>query len=52
LRALTGDPAAVLHADAQHFWPHGLNQESEATSADDYVANCRMVAALRSDMGL
>jgi hypothetical protein len=52
LRTLTGDPAAVLYADTQHFWPNGLNQASEATSADDYVANCKMVAALRGDMGL
>jgi hypothetical protein len=42
----------VLSADSQHFWPDGLNYASEATSADDYVANCKMVAALRSDMGL
>jgi hypothetical protein len=52
LRAVTGDPSAVLHADTQHFWPYGLNQDSEATSADDYVANSKIVAAMRSDMGL
>ena len=52
LRSLTGDSAAVLYADTQHFWPYGLNQASEATSADDYIHNTRIVAALRSDMGL
>ena len=52
LRSVTGDSTAVLHGDTQHFWPYGLNQDSEATSADDFVANCTIVAALRADMGL
>jgi hypothetical protein len=52
LRSVTGDSAAILHGDTQHFWPYGLNQDSEATSADDIVANCKIVAALRADMGL
>jgi Ricin-type beta-trefoil lectin domain len=52
VRSLSGDPSAVLHGDSQHFWPYGLNQASEATSADDYIANVRVVAALRADMGL
>lgn len=43
---------AVLHADTQHFWPYWLNQDSEATSGDDYAANSKIVAAIRSDMGL
>ena len=52
LRTLDGNPSAVLYADGAHFWPHGLNQASEATSADEYIRNVRMVAALRQDMGL
>lgn len=52
LRSLTGNSAAVLNADSQHFWPYGLNQASEATSADDYVFNAKIVAAMRTDMGL
>lgn len=52
LRALSGNPSAVLYADGAHFWPHGLNQAGEATSADEYIRNVRMVAALRQDMGL
>ncbi len=52
LRALTGDPNAVLHADSQHFWPYGLNQPSEVTSQDDYVRHVTIVVALRQDMGL
>ncbi|MGN9908845.1 RICIN domain-containing protein [Phytohabitans sp. LJ34] len=52
LRTLDGNSSAVLYADGAHFWPHGLNQASEATSADEYVRNVKMVAALRQDMGL
>jgi len=52
LRALTGDGSAVIHGDRQHFWPYGLNQPSEVTSAEDYVRHCKIVVALRQDMGL
>jgi hypothetical protein len=52
LRSLTGDSAAVLHADQQHFWPYGLNQVSEVSSAEDFIRHCTMVMALRKDMGV
>jgi hypothetical protein len=52
LKAITGDQAAILYGDAQHFWPYGLNQASEAKSADDYIYNARIVGAMRTDMGL
>ena len=39
---------AVLHADTQHFWPYGWNQDNEGP-ADRNIA---MVGALRQDMGL
>lgn len=52
LRAITGDPAAVIKGDSQHFWPYGLNYPSEVTSAQDLVSHCRIVVALRVDMGL
>ena len=52
LRTLAGNSSAVLYADSQHFWPYGLNQASEATSADDYVRNCKIAAAIRKDLGL
>jgi hypothetical protein len=52
LRAITGDPTAVLHSDTQHFWPYGLNYESEAGSTDDLVNHCHMVEAIRTDLGL
>lgn len=52
LRALTGDQAAQLHGDTQHFWPYGLNYTSEVTSDNDLVFHCKIVAALRRDLGL
>ncbi len=52
LRAITGDQAAAVHGDSQHFWPYGLNYTSEVTSSADLVDHCRMVVALRRDMGL
>jgi hypothetical protein len=52
LRALTGDPAAEIHGDGQHFWPYGLNYTSEVKSDADLVIHCKLVVALRRDMGL
>jgi hypothetical protein len=52
LRAITGNSAAVLSADGQHFWPYGLNQATEAKSSDEYVNHIRIVLAMRRDMGL
>jgi hypothetical protein len=42
---------ALLHGDSAHFWPYGLNYDSE----DGFVNRIRhikMVAALRCDMGI
>jgi hypothetical protein len=52
LRRITGDPAAEVHGDSQHFWPYGLNYTSEVKSETDLVAHCAVVVALRTDMGL
>ena len=52
LQAITGDPSAVLHSDTQHFWPYGLNYVTEAHSIADLVDHCRMVTAIRKDLGL
>ena len=41
-----------LHADTQHFWPYGLNQQSEVKSEADLIAHCQMVVAIRQDVGL
>ncbi|WP_433926925.1 hypothetical protein AB3662_28665 [Sorangium cellulosum] len=52
LRAITGNDADVVHADAQHFWPYGLNYTSEVKTTDDLVNHCKIVAAIREDIGL
>lgn len=42
---------AVLHADRQHFWPYGLNQDSESSPVND-LRHIKMVEAMRKDMGM
>ncbi|MEO5912791.1 MAG: hypothetical protein ABIS50_01050 [Luteolibacter sp.] len=42
---------AVLHADRQHFWPYGLNQDSESSKEND-LRHIKMVEAIRKDMGM
>jgi stress-induced morphogen len=41
-----------LHADSQHFWPYGINQASEVKSEADLIAHCKIVSAIRVDLGL
>ena len=50
LREATHDPSAVLHADHQHFWPYGLNYDSEVTSPEDFVIHCKVVSAITRDL--
>ena len=52
LRDITGVPTEVLYGDNQHFWPYGLNYASEVKSEADLINHCRMVMALRKDMGM
>jgi hypothetical protein len=42
----------IVRADNQHFWPGGLNYESEGKSEADLIAHCRMVVAIRKDLAL
>ena len=49
LRSLTGDPAAQLHGDTQHFWPYGINYPTEVTSATDLINHCKIVDAMKKD---
>jgi len=42
---------AVLNCDTAHFWPYGLNYETEDSPTNRY-RHVKMVAALRWDMGL
>ncbi|MEI9950429.1 MAG: hypothetical protein WDO74_15960 [Pseudomonadota bacterium] len=41
-----------VHADTQHFWPYGINQQSEVKGEADLIAHCQMVVAIRQDLGL
>ena len=43
--------AAIMHADAQHHWPYGLNYESEYNTTSR-ARNPMIVGAMRRDMGL
>jgi hypothetical protein len=49
LRKVTADPKAVLNGDNQHFWPYGLNYESEAKSKNDLIYHCLIVNAIQRD---
>jgi hypothetical protein len=51
LRAITGNQQDVLHGDSQHFWPYGLNYTSEVKSDNDLINHCKIVNAMRKDMG-
>lgn len=52
LRAITGDETATLFADAEHFWPYGLNYPNEVKALSDLENHCRLVVAIRKDLGL
>ncbi|RYF24950.1 MAG: hypothetical protein EOO42_04760 [Flavobacteriales bacterium] len=41
--------AVQLSGDTQHWWPYGLNQNSEVTSSWDYVYNAILMEAMRKD---
>jgi hypothetical protein len=51
LREITGIADDQVHGDPNHFWPYGLNYESEYMSEDDLIDHCLMVVAIRKDMG-
>jgi hypothetical protein len=41
-----------VNADTQHFWPYGLNYDSEYHDINDAIDHCKMVTAIRKDMGM
>ena len=51
LRAITGNPGDVLKGDTQHFWPYGLNYVSEVTGEEDLINHCKIIVAIRKDLG-
>jgi len=52
LRAITGVATDVINGDNAHFWPYGLNYVTEVRSEADVINHCRIVMALRKDMGM
>lgn len=50
LRVFDG-PDAVLHADRMHFWPYGLNYDTES-SPENQRRHVLMVAAFQRDLGI
>jgi Domain of Unknown Function (DUF1080) len=50
LRAFDG-PDAVLNVDGQHFWPYGMNYDSEYTP-ENARRHVLLVAAFRRDLGI
>lgn len=50
LREITKDKDAVVHADRMHFWPYGLNFDTEVKSDDDLINHCKMVEAIYLDL--
>lgn len=52
LRQITGIPDDQLHGDSLHFWPYGLNYVSEVTGEQDLINHCKIVSAIRLDLGL
>jgi hypothetical protein len=50
LREFDG-PTAIVYSDGTHFWPYGLNYDSEA-STENNRRHVFMVAAFRRDLGI
>ncbi len=52
LKSLTGETLYCdNNANLWHFWPYGLNQRSEATSANVYIIHAKIVNAMKTDCG-
>jgi hypothetical protein len=49
IRSMVGETStSVIHGDSQHFWPYGLNYNSEWTTVNGQ-RNARIVAAMKAD---
>lgn len=49
LNKIQRSAGAPLSGDTQHWWPYGLNQNSEVTSSWDFVYNCLIIEQMRRD---
>jgi hypothetical protein len=38
-----------IHGDGMHFWPYGLNYESEYKSTADLIYHCKILEAMKED---
>ena len=52
IREITGNPTEQVHGDGTHFWPYGLNYDSEYHGLSDAINHCKIVSAIRKDLGL
>ncbi len=50
VKELSGDPAAEIHGDAQHFWPYGLNYDNEVKSEMDLIIHARIVESMYQEI--
>ena len=50
LQELTNDSKAQLKGDRMHFWPYGLNFDSEVKSDEDYLRHAKIVDAIVKDL--
>jgi len=50
VKELTGDPTAEIHGDSQHFWPLGLNYDSELTCEEDLFNSARIVESMYQEI--
>lgn len=48
-QTIIGKKDSLLHGDTQHFWPYGINYESEVKSTADLVDHCKIVNAMQAD---
>jgi hypothetical protein len=49
LKLITNDKNAVLKGDSQHYWPYGLNADSEGTTHWDFVYHSLIVQGFKVD---
>jgi len=52
IREITGNATEQVHSDGTHFWPYGLNYDSEYHGLSDAINHCKMVTAIRKDLGM
>lgn len=49
LNKIQRSTGVLISGDSQHWWPYGLNQNSEVSSSWDYIYNCIIIEQMRRD---